>query len=426
MARDLDLLRMVLGNERLNDLGYSYGSWLGAWYAGLFPEKVGRMVLGGVLDFGASLEQMLYVQQPARQRLFDEVLAPYAVRHADYFRLGRSVEEVRAAVQALGPDVQSVLGDNLSDLAYRRRDANGYLERITVAQVLEAIRQQVPGLDDPDAVKAAINRHVFDPVIAERNAFLRKVAWEQFYASYIEIWLRPQKSIELHSALATGTAIRCNDTPSINDLAQWTAAVRSVAQQAPLHFGGLLDNHACAFWQRPQVQKPDVQALGGLDVLLVQAQYDAATPAEGANAFFLPACPPRAGAGRLPTRRLPLPRPLCRSAGNALFAGRAAHPARHGLPGACAGDGRTLTCGLGAAPIRPIRPKWASQPRPVGVPQPATGRDADRRLQARAATAHATGFPSEPPQRLRRPTGRGTRSHGPGRRLFAAAGTRGF
>ena len=141
------------------------------------------MVLGGVLDFGASLEQMLYVQQPARQRLFDEVLAPYAVRHADYFRLGRSVEEVRAAVQALGPDVQSVLCDNLSDLAYRQRDANGYLERITVAQGLEAIRQQVPGLDDPDAVKAAINRHVFDPVIAERNAFLRKVAWEQFYAS---------------------------------------------------------------------------------------------------------------------------------------------------------------------------------------------------------------------------------------------------
>lgn len=198
-------------------------------------------------------------------------------------------------MQALGPDVQSVLGDNLSDLAYRRRDANGYLERITVAQGLEAIRQQVPGLDDPDAVKAAINRHVFDPVIAERNAFLCKVAWEQFYASHIEIWLRPQKSIELHSALATGTAIRCNgtaircnDTPSITDLAQWTAAVRSVAQQAPLHFGGLLDNHACAFWQRPQVQKPDVQALGGLDVLLVQAQYDAATPAEGGERLFYP------------------------------------------------------------------------------------------------------------------------------------------
>lgn len=30
MARDMDLLRTVLGDERLNDLGYSYGSWLGA------------------------------------------------------------------------------------------------------------------------------------------------------------------------------------------------------------------------------------------------------------------------------------------------------------------------------------------------------------------------------------------------------------
>lgn len=80
MAHDLDLLGTVLCDERLNYLGYSYGSWLGAWYAGLFPEKVGRMVLDGVLDFGASLEQMLYVQPPARQRLFDEVLAPYAVQ----------------------------------------------------------------------------------------------------------------------------------------------------------------------------------------------------------------------------------------------------------------------------------------------------------------------------------------------------------
>ena len=66
--------------------------------------------------------------------------------------------------------------------------------------------------------------------------------------------------------------------------------MRSVAQQAPLHFGGLLDNHACAFWQRPQVEKPDVQALGGLDVLLVQ--YDAATPAEGGERLFYP--PPAA------------------------------------------------------------------------------------------------------------------------------------
>lgn len=49
-ARDLDLLRAVLGDEKLNYLGYSYGTYLGTIYAQLFPEKVGRMVLDGAVD----------------------------------------------------------------------------------------------------------------------------------------------------------------------------------------------------------------------------------------------------------------------------------------------------------------------------------------------------------------------------------------
>jgi pimeloyl-ACP methyl ester carboxylesterase len=49
-ARDMDLLRGVLGDKKLNYLGYSYGTFLGATYAKLFPQNVGRMVLDGALD----------------------------------------------------------------------------------------------------------------------------------------------------------------------------------------------------------------------------------------------------------------------------------------------------------------------------------------------------------------------------------------
>ena len=49
-ARDLDLMRALLGDAKLNYLGYSYGTLLGATYAGLYPKKVGRMVLDGALD----------------------------------------------------------------------------------------------------------------------------------------------------------------------------------------------------------------------------------------------------------------------------------------------------------------------------------------------------------------------------------------
>lgn len=49
-ARDLDIIRAALGDERLNYLGFSYGTYLGATYAGLFPDRVGRLTLDGALD----------------------------------------------------------------------------------------------------------------------------------------------------------------------------------------------------------------------------------------------------------------------------------------------------------------------------------------------------------------------------------------
>ena len=49
-ARDMDLLRGVLGDKTLNYLGYSYGTFLGATYAKLFPERAQRLVLDGAID----------------------------------------------------------------------------------------------------------------------------------------------------------------------------------------------------------------------------------------------------------------------------------------------------------------------------------------------------------------------------------------
>jgi pimeloyl-ACP methyl ester carboxylesterase len=49
-ARDVDILRAVLGDKTLNWLGASYGTFLGATYAELFPTRVGRMVLDGAID----------------------------------------------------------------------------------------------------------------------------------------------------------------------------------------------------------------------------------------------------------------------------------------------------------------------------------------------------------------------------------------
>ncbi|MCG6499170.1 alpha/beta hydrolase [Kitasatospora sp. A2-31] len=49
-ARDMDVLRALVGDERLNYVGKSYGTFLGATYAGLFPTRTGRIVLDGAMD----------------------------------------------------------------------------------------------------------------------------------------------------------------------------------------------------------------------------------------------------------------------------------------------------------------------------------------------------------------------------------------
>lgn len=50
VARDMDVIRALLGDTELHYLGYSYGTYLGTVYAELFPGKVGRMVLDGAVD----------------------------------------------------------------------------------------------------------------------------------------------------------------------------------------------------------------------------------------------------------------------------------------------------------------------------------------------------------------------------------------
>ena len=49
-ARDMDLIRQVLGDDKLHYLGFSYGTELGGVYAHLFPSRVGRLVLDAVVD----------------------------------------------------------------------------------------------------------------------------------------------------------------------------------------------------------------------------------------------------------------------------------------------------------------------------------------------------------------------------------------
>ena len=57
-ARDMDVLRAALGEGQLDYFGASYGTKLGATYADLFPDRVGRLVLDGAVDLSISSREL--------------------------------------------------------------------------------------------------------------------------------------------------------------------------------------------------------------------------------------------------------------------------------------------------------------------------------------------------------------------------------
>ena len=98
-ARDMDVLRAALGESQLDYFGASYGTKLGATYADLFPERVGRMVLDGAVDLSISSRQ-LSLQQAAG---FETALRAYVadcIAQGDCV-LGDSVEEGLATIKGL-------------------------------------------------------------------------------------------------------------------------------------------------------------------------------------------------------------------------------------------------------------------------------------------------------------------------------------
>ena len=77
-ARDMDVLRAALGEPQLDYLGVSYGTHLGATYAALFPQNVGRFVLDGPLPATLTAEQVTLEQgrgfEDALGRFIDDCL----------------------------------------------------------------------------------------------------------------------------------------------------------------------------------------------------------------------------------------------------------------------------------------------------------------------------------------------------------------
>lgn len=101
-VRDLDLLRSLVGDERLSYLGYSYGTYIGALYAELFPDRVGRLVLDSAVNITDA-------EDVTQAEGFDRALGAFADWCVSQgCRLGTTREEVLEQVTTIfdATDVQ--------------------------------------------------------------------------------------------------------------------------------------------------------------------------------------------------------------------------------------------------------------------------------------------------------------------------------
>ncbi len=287
-AKDMDLMRHLLGDSKLNYIGFSYGTWLGTWYAGLYPERVGRMMLVGNADITASLNDVLLPQGMGMQRVMDHVLAPYAARHADRFSLGGTVEKVRQAYLSLRTMMPRHLLSATSELLLnhtisKSSKADDALFYLRAAQKMREFISANPNAGEA-AVKAWIDEAQFVPD-QEFNKQTRSKAVELTSLTFSKK-RQETKEAALKGQDALQWAVMCNDSRSSFGVDDWVRENKESAALYPL-FGGYWVRNACLYWDAPAVKRPPIESvISAGNILMLQSELDPWTPVEGAMKTF--------------------------------------------------------------------------------------------------------------------------------------------
>ncbi|PPK62058.1 alpha/beta hydrolase [Actinokineospora auranticolor] len=71
-ARDIDAVRVALGEDKVNLLGLSYGTFLGSTYASLYPDRVRAFVLDGAVDHTVGSRRMALDETRTTEEVFAE------------------------------------------------------------------------------------------------------------------------------------------------------------------------------------------------------------------------------------------------------------------------------------------------------------------------------------------------------------------
>lgn len=281
-ARDMDLIRGLMKDQKLNYIGYSYGTWLGSWYTKLFPERAGKILLDSNTALDRVLEETFSMQPMSFERHFRDVVLGYAARHNDVYGLGTTKEEAYAKYKSLPAGLKNAL--NNTGMISSMYSGDGIVQ-IPVALVAALgvhglIKQGLEGSEIFDAIGS--QSFLKDPVL---NVMAMQAAMD-LTSSYLDYVAKKPYSTEYDSSSAVFAAVRCGDNvPMYNSYQKYVDASNKEAVDYPLIGGDATAE--CFFYghKRPTMPiTPSAQKMP--PIMMLQSEYDPPTAREGALSGF--------------------------------------------------------------------------------------------------------------------------------------------
>lgn len=242
-ARDMELLRILLKEPKLNYIGKSYGTYLGTLYAALYPKTTGRIVLDGAVDPTIAVRD----QNIAQAVGFDTALKSFVASNSTF-----SIRQIQSFL--LMARTKPLIDSKKRELS----------ESLAVTGIAAALYDPTDGW----------------PLLARAlsAAFNKKNPYGFFLLadSYNE---RDSNGHYVSNQSDISEVISCLDFKDSRNLTQIEADAKAFSSAAPF-FGPYLtySGLACLYWQAKPVATPKLSSLLTNPLLVIGTTRDPATP----------------------------------------------------------------------------------------------------------------------------------------------------
>jgi pimeloyl-ACP methyl ester carboxylesterase len=265
-ARDMDIVRAALGDKKLNYVGASYGTFLGATYAGLFPERAGRLVLDGAMDPSLPARRLNLEQTAGFETAFRS-FARDCVRHKDcpLGGAGTSPEQVGENLKAFFEKLDA------RPAATGAPDGRRLTESLATTGVIAAMYDEGAWQQLREALTSAMRKNDGSGLLVLSDGYYERDA-DGGYSNL----------------MFANAAVNCLDLPPAFDTPDEVRRALPTFEKASPVFGEGLAwaSLNCAYWPVHATGEPHrIEAKGAAPIVVVGTTRDPATPYRWAKAL---------------------------------------------------------------------------------------------------------------------------------------------